>query len=88
MAKKMFLNDVGEKVDVNQVMIYPRKCNCCGKLHTKLPEGTILELDFGLYYFNCTCMSTLVIPQNKVWVNHKQIKGLKLMVPLQENIET
>lgn len=41
-------------------LLHPRVCSC-GKIHTEIPENHqyLEDPDFGGYYWNCSCGSTL-----------------------------
>lgn len=47
-------------------LIIKKKCGCCGIQYTAVPKGAVLQA--GMYWFNCTCDSTLVIKESNVLV--------------------
>jgi len=43
-------------------LIIKKKCGCCGMKYTSVPEEAVLQE--GMYWFNCTCDSTLVVDES------------------------
>lgn len=46
-------------------MNQPKKCNCCGAVHTTLPADARYQAEYEQFYFECSCKSTLLYVPNR-----------------------
>ena len=53
---------------IKKFMIIPKGklCNNCETVWNTIPNKNYVGFEDGLHYFNCTCKSTLVLPEFKI----------------------